>query len=70
MVSGIRPRKCCNHEIPEVCSQTHFLLLLLLLLKVGEAGEKKSVLVEVTWGESYPDELPTISLDAFFNNHL
>lgn len=40
------------------------------LFQVGEVGEPKSFLVEITWGESYPDELPRINLDAFFNNHL
>ena len=49
---------------------TCILSLSFLLNKVGEAGEAKSFLVEITWGELYPDELPTISLDAFFNNHL
>lgn len=38
--------------------------------KVGEVGEAKSFLVEVSWGEGYPDDLPKISLDAFYNNHL
>ena len=41
-----------------------------VLVKVGEAGESKSFLVEITWGELYPDEVPAISLDAFFNKHL
>ena len=41
-----------------------------LTYQIGEAGEADSFLVELTWGEGYPDELPTISLDAFFNNHL
>lgn len=45
-------------------------LIVCTLYKVGEAGDPKSFLVEVSWGELYPDELPTISLDAFFNNHL
>lgn len=39
-------------------------------IQVGEAGTPESFLVEVVWGASYPDELPNISLDAFYNNHL
>lgn len=30
----------------------------------------KSFLVEVKWTQGYPEELPLVSLDAFFNNHL
>ena len=38
--------------------------------QIGEVGEPKSFLVEITWGEGYPDELPTINLDNFYNRHL
>ena len=40
------------------------------IYKVAEVGDPKSFLVEVTWGEGYPDEMPTISLDSFYNKHL
>ena len=39
-------------------------------IQVGEPGQPKSFLIEISWGESYPDDLPKISLDAFYNNHL
>lgn len=38
--------------------------------RIGEVGEPKSFLVEITWGEGYPDELPTINLDTFYNRHI
>ena len=33
-------------------------------------GEAKSFLLEVTWDDAYPDELPSISLDSFYNSHM
>lgn len=30
----------------------------------------KSFLVEVKWGEEYPNELPTINMDTFYNKHM
>ncbi|CAH1802154.1 unnamed protein product [Owenia fusiformis] len=38
--------------------------------KVGEHEHHKSFLVEVQWGEQYPEELPSINLDAFYNKHV
>ncbi|KAI0229086.1 RWD domain-containing protein 4 [Lamellibrachia satsuma] len=38
--------------------------------KVGEDQHHKSFVVQVTWGEGYPDELPDIHLDAFYNKHI
>ncbi|XP_043232717.1 RWD domain-containing protein 4-like isoform X1 [Amphibalanus amphitrite] len=38
--------------------------------KYGEDGDIKSFLVEVKWTENYPDELPNINLDAFYNKHI
>lgn len=35
--------------------------------KFGENGEQKSFLLDISWGPKYPHELPTISLDAFYN---
>ena len=42
----------------------------LILIKVGEVGQSNSFLVEVKWTQSYPEEIPEVSLDSFFNNHL
>ncbi|XP_064612484.1 RWD domain-containing protein 4-like [Liolophura sinensis] len=38
--------------------------------KYGEDGTYKSFLLEVSWGENYPDESPDINLDLFYNKHL
>ncbi|KAK8405956.1 hypothetical protein O3P69_006986 [Scylla paramamosain] len=38
--------------------------------KYGEAGNNKSFLVEISWGPEYPDQIPTINLDLFYNKHL
>ena len=38
--------------------------------KLGEDGTAKSFILEVTWTDEYPEELPEISLDAFYNKHL
>ena len=45
-------------------------LAYLIFIKVGEPGQPKSFLIELSWGTNYPDELPTSSLDAFYNNHM
>ena len=34
------------------------------------SNEHKNFLLEIGWGEQYPDEMPDISLDAFFNKHI
>lgn len=52
------------------CNTSDLLLTQSDAVQVGEAGHDKSFMVEITWGESYPDELPSITLDAFFNKHL
>ncbi|XP_077995565.1 RWD domain-containing protein 4-like [Glandiceps talaboti] len=38
--------------------------------KIGESGHYKSFLVEVKWTENYPDCLPDVNLNAFYNNHI
>jgi len=38
--------------------------------KIGDDGDNKSFLVEVKWTENYPDQLPDINLDAFYNKHI
>ncbi|KAK7087530.1 RWD domain-containing protein 4-like [Littorina saxatilis] len=38
--------------------------------KYGEDASYKSFLLEIQWGESYPDEAPGINLDLFYNKHL
>lgn len=38
--------------------------------RVGENGDLKSFMLEVSWGDDYPSIPPDITLDAFFNNHI
>ncbi|EDW12882.1 RWD domain-containing protein 4 [Drosophila mojavensis] len=38
--------------------------------KYGEEDSYKSFLVELQWGENYPDEAPTINLNTFYNRNL
>jgi hypothetical protein len=38
--------------------------------KVGDESGTKTFLVEVSWPVTYPDDLPTVSLDAFYNKHI
>ncbi|KAI8489005.1 RWD domain [Branchiostoma belcheri] len=38
--------------------------------RIGEEGEGMSFLLEVSWGEDYPEATPNMSLDAFYNNHI
>ncbi len=40
------------------------------VLQVGDDSGPTSFLLQITWGESYPTDLPDISLDAFYNKHL
>ena len=34
------------------------------------SNENKNFLLEVAWGDQYPDELPDVNLNAFFNKHI
>lgn len=38
--------------------------------KYGENESLKSFVLEIKWTEKYPEELPEINLDAFYNKHL
>ena len=38
--------------------------------KYGEENDSKSFLVEVVWTENYPDEIPKINMNTFYNDHL
>ncbi|XP_067626276.1 RWD domain-containing protein 4 [Eurosta solidaginis] len=38
--------------------------------KYGEDDHYKSFLVEIQWNENYPNELPNINMDAFYNRNL
>jgi len=38
--------------------------------KIGVDSDPKSLLLEVSWDENYPEELPSFNLDTFYNKHL
>ena len=38
--------------------------------KLGEDGTAKSFILEINWTDEYPEVLPDISLDAFYNKHI
>ncbi|OXB75241.1 UNVERIFIED_CONTAM: hypothetical protein H355_008655 [Colinus virginianus] len=38
--------------------------------EIGENGDPKAFLIEVSWPETYPQTAPVISMDAFFNNTI
>lgn len=38
--------------------------------KFGKLGEKKSFVLEVRWPDMYPECLPLINLNAFYNKHI
>ncbi|KAM4011963.1 RWD domain-containing protein 4-like, partial [Anomaloglossus baeobatrachus] len=38
--------------------------------RVGDIGDQKSFLVEISWPETYPESAPNISMNAFFNNQI
>uniref|UniRef100_A0A8I3W5V1 RWD domain containing 4 n=1 Tax=Callithrix jacchus TaxID=9483 RepID=A0A8I3W5V1_CALJA len=38
--------------------------------RIGENGDPKAFLIEISWTESYPQTPPIISMNAFFNNNI
>nr|XP_023027812.1 RWD domain-containing protein 4 [Leptinotarsa decemlineata] len=38
--------------------------------KYGESDSNKSFVLEIKWGSEYPNELPDISMDTFYNKHI
>ena len=38
--------------------------------KFGDTGSLKTFILEIKWTQSYPSELPSISLESFYNKHL
>ena len=38
--------------------------------KVGEDGAQKSFILQLTWGQEYPNQAPEISVESFYNRHL
>ncbi|XP_046841575.1 RWD domain-containing protein 4-like [Xenia sp. Carnegie-2017] len=50
----------CFREVNDTTFQYRF----------GDSGESKSFLLEIKWPESYPECLPHINLNAFYNRHI
>lgn len=38
--------------------------------KYGEDGDPRSFLLELIWGEEYPNEPPKINMNTFYNKHI
>ncbi|XP_068129738.1 RWD domain-containing protein 4 [Hyperolius riggenbachi] len=38
--------------------------------RVGDVGDPKAFLLEISWPEAYPESAPNISMNAFFNNQI
>ncbi|EFX80111.1 hypothetical protein DAPPUDRAFT_304240 [Daphnia pulex] len=38
--------------------------------KYGTEGDPHSFVFEISWPESYPETLPVINMDAFYNKHM
>ena len=38
--------------------------------KFGEDGSGKSFILDLRWGERYPEVMPEISMETFYNRHL
>ncbi|XP_071848730.1 RWD domain-containing protein 4-like [Apostichopus japonicus] len=38
--------------------------------RVGEKGHFQSFLLEIAWQDEYPEEIPKVSLKAFYNKHI
>ncbi|XP_065452824.1 RWD domain-containing protein 4 isoform X1 [Chrysemys picta bellii] len=38
--------------------------------RIGENGNPKAFLIEISWPETYPQTAPNISMNAFFNNTI
>ena len=40
------------------------------LYKFGEDATSRSFILEISWGPNYPEELPDVKLDSFYNKHV
>ncbi|XP_015282459.1 PREDICTED: RWD domain-containing protein 4 isoform X3 [Gekko japonicus] len=40
------------------------------ICQIGDNGDPKAFLIEISWPEAYPQTAPAISMDAFFNNAI
>jgi len=38
--------------------------------KFGDDGSAKSFILDVSWGPNYPEALPKLSMDTFYNKHV
>lgn len=45
-------------------------LTFVLIFQYGTDGDEQTFLIELSWGNEYPNELPKINLNMFYNQHL
>ncbi|XP_014280967.1 RWD domain-containing protein 4 [Halyomorpha halys] len=38
--------------------------------KFGEEGDPRSFLLEIVWGKEYPNEVPNVNMNTFYNKHI
>lgn len=43
---------------------------MLLFLQYGDDGTDQSFIIDISWGAEYPNELPKITLDTFYNQNM
>lgn len=42
----------------------------LFMFQYGEDEDEHTFLLELSWGDNYPNDLPKINLELFYNQHL
>ncbi|XP_043918490.1 RWD domain-containing protein 4 isoform X2 [Protopterus annectens] len=50
----------CFKELSPTCFQ----------YRIGDLGNPKAFIVEVSWPETYPETVPVVSMNTFFNNSI
>ena len=46
------------------------LIHIVLILQYGEENSNTSFVLEISWGETYPETPPTVNMDTFYNKHM
>ena len=41
-----------------------------ICFQYGEENSSTSFVLEISWGETYPETPPTVSMDTFYNKHM
>ena len=45
-------------------------MMMYYMLQYGEEGSYKALMVEIAWGEEYPQIPPVINMDTFYNKNM